>query len=51
MSVRLDTGTFTAQADFAIEDFETLSVGTITSLPEVIGTGSCRLHVGTFNVR
>ena len=51
MSVRLDIGTFTAQSDFAIEDFETLTVGAITSLPEVIGTGSCRLHVGTFNAR
>ena len=51
MSVLLETGVFTPQADFVIEDFEILSVGTITSLPEVIGTGTCRLHVGTFQQR
>lgn len=51
MAVRLLIGVFHKVDGSAIEDFEALPVGAITSTPEVVGTANCSLGIGTFAPR
>jgi hypothetical protein len=48
MSVRLGTGIFRLIDGQAIDDYEPLAAGTITSIPQVVGTAGCTLNEGIF---
>lgn len=51
MSVRLKVGTFHKVDGGAFEDFEVVAVGSVTSIPEVVGNAGCILRVGSFAPR
>jgi hypothetical protein len=49
--LRFLTGIFRQLEAYAINDFETLTVGVITSLPGGVATGDCRFGTATFAQR
>lgn len=48
MSAQLAPARFFRLDGVVTEDFETMAVGTITSIPAVAGTGGLSLEEGTF---
>ena len=48
MPVRLGRGFFVLADGNAIDDFEVLASGTITTIPQIIGNAGCVLEVGIF---
>jgi hypothetical protein len=51
MAVRLRIGVFKKLEGTAMEDFELLTVGQISTIPQVIGDAGCLLGEGTFSSR
>jgi len=51
MPVRLGRGTFLQVDGSAVDDFEAIASGVITSVPMVTGNAGCVLEVGTFEPR
>lgn len=51
MPVRLLQGIFIRIDGIAADDFELIAAGTVTSIPQIHGTGGCILFEGMFSPR
>lgn len=48
MAVRLKVGTFELKDGNAVEDFDLVAVGDVTTIAETVGTAGCILREGFF---